>query len=449
MSKQSHNVLVSHKVLRSNLSTPLIISHNKQQSSSSQVSNKKLKSPALKSFLLKKTSKSVSCKKAQSSRQHSVPKPILKSAKATENLETQKCTAEKQSSSSKNSKSNLIYQKSKSAENLNLANNLATSSNVNRASSFKSSSLQITNTNNNNSGKASKAKSMTNSAKKVLTSSQSNTSIYANANACVNIIADSSSANKNKSSDEDLASTGSGINVVEILTSSDKQQQQQQPAVIQPIAAPNLDDKIVNIGQTATYEEMLTNLNKNFDYFELLEFLTEKSKHLKQENRKLFISKIINLLTNAEKLTSSENDLESKLDAMKVEIDFLKKKLETPLKSAGNAVPRSSTPAAANIDQSHLMPQDLNNALNLIISNYFEKLTKMQQQIDELNNLNKCLFYIETNMNSEQTMAKNNNQEAIEKLTSELKASQEKCNQLSFMIEEKSKQTDQYIQLFK
>ena len=85
-----------------------------------------------------------------------------------------------------------------------------------------------------------------------------------------------------------------------------------------------------------------------------------------------------------------------------------------------------------------------------------EKLTKMQQQIDELSNLNKCLFYIETNFNNNNnSSAANNNDvasmqhELIEKLETDLRISNEKCMKLERMLDEKIRQSDQYIQLFK
>jgi hypothetical protein len=222
-----------------------------------------------------------------------------------------------------------------------------------------------------------------------------------------------------------------------------------------------------------------TSLKKDFDYFELLEFLTEKSKNLKQENRKLFISKIINLLTSAEKITNennNENDLEKKLDEMRAEIGCLKQQLSS---SSSQQQQPPSIPVYNHDDQEEnnnqqqqqqpLNPNDLNGALNLIISNYFEKLTKMQQQIDELNNLNKCLFYIEKNVNYEQNVtsgqhqanesnvfcshnhaaACSRNETMLVRLEHELQTANDKIQQLTKALEDKNKQSEQYIFLFR
>ncbi len=330
------------------------------------------------------------------------------------------------------SKSNLIYQKSKSAENLLLART------GNRAStnSLKSSSYQLPGSHRNN-------------VKKLSSNSYSSTSINLNGAGTNN---PSEAVKAVKPNDCGIAKGGlmatSGTN---IQNSSEN-------------VTPEKNETDAN----------LRGMKKDFDYFELLEFLSEKSKNLKQENRKLFISKIINLLTSAEEMKSgsnNENDLEKKLDEMKAEIRSLKHQLSSaspflPLAQISDQNDRplnvnNYDPTEQQQQKTQLNPQDLSSALNLIISNYFEKLTKMQQQIDELNNLNKCLFYIEKNMNYELAANNhgnesnvfsshvNNSNEVIERLETELRAANEKSQQLSRLLEEKHQQSEQYICLFK
>ncbi len=461
--RHHQNVLSSKPVKQSNPrpSQSMVLNANIKPLSSGK---KQTKAPGIKSFLLKKTTRSASFIKTVPSCSKTPRKPILKSAKSTENLDsnskqslnTMNTNIVKKQPIVSSSKSNLIYQKSKSAENLLLART------GNRASmkSLKSSSYQMSGSNGSNVN-----------GRKTLDNSHSSTSI--NLNGAVNT---SETAIKAAKSNELTIAKGGVLTSsgTSLTSSSDKKQQQQKQNACE----------IINLDKNETTESNLSGLIKDFDYFELLEFLTEKSKNLKQENRKLFISKIINLLTSAEQMKSqsnNENELEKKLDEMKFEIQCLKQQLS----SAPPFIPimtqnTDQNEQVINVNnynnveqqqQTPVNPADLNSALNLIISNYFEKLTKMQQQIDELNNLNKCLFYIEKNMNYEHTSnammnnhennhvvnesnvfschVNNNTNEIIERLESELRVANEKSQQMSRLLEEKHHQSEQYINLFK
>jgi hypothetical protein len=368
--------------------------------------NKKLKAPLLKNFLLKKTPKNskkdLNSNLTKLNANNSQPtKPILKPVKSSDKTLITKSFSSNISAGvqkqSVNLKTNLIYQKAKSAENLA------------KIPSFKSSS-EINNSNKN----------------KLLKNSISTTSLY---------------------------TKKPNINLIHIKTP--------QKFTQEIINKTDKNDQFI----LDSNNEILSN---NFDYFELLEFLTEKSKHLKLENRKLFISKIINLLTNSEQL-NNETDLYSKLDQMKTEIDHLKKQIEANRSSSTppiNAKNLGECERGEDIGDKQkndgIIPHDLSNALKMIISNYFEKLTKMQQQIDELNSLNKCLFYLETKCSKDSSNIDLNNESSqkllieiekfrqlVERLENELNLSSEKCAKLESLLDEKSQQTEQYIQLFK
>lgn len=267
-----------------------------------------------------------------------------------------------------------------------------------------------------------------------------------------------------------ITSSCSNISISEIVTSKKLNDESE-----------SLTSKVENECKEAKTPQGVTSFLENgkFDYLELLEYLTEKSKHLKQENRKFFISKIISLLTNTEPMNNQANNVESsdllKLDTIKYDIESLKKQLQsqngmanssfTQQNSQSHQQHQSATQQSNQLCQnisSVGQPNELNNALNLIISNYLEKLTKMQQQIDELNSLNKCLLYVENNFNDsscsklvssqathQQQLSTAFERQEREKLEKELQSSREKCKQLECILEEKNKEIDGFKHLFR
>lgn len=138
--------------------------------------------------------------------------------------------------------------------------------------------------------------------------------------------------------------------------------------------------------------------HKNLDdlnYLELFEILLDKNENLKNENKKLILSKL-SCFFSVEK-QEVENDLELKLNKMKIEIDELKEMLKFPnkeiqIRQVKPASPIDLKSASINKHPMDSISNDLNKGLNLIITNYSEKLAEIHQQIVDFNPLEKKIL---------------------------------------------------------
>jgi hypothetical protein len=209
------------------------------------------------------------------------------------------------------------------------------------------------------------------------------------------------------------------------------------------------------------------------DMSKQLDCLNQKL-NIKPENREKFVSKLVNLIKNhQDEPIGNEFDLESKLDSMKNEIDTLKSKLAKNTtnnynKQIANSNSSTSLQSTSSSSSSSITfdSNDAKSNMNIIVSSYSDKLSQMQKQINELTMLNKSLILEKSYRQQQQQQQqnspkeideiKNNKNESdrqhsmiIEKLRNELKDSNERCKVLDYLLEQKTRENEQFTNLLR
>ena len=251
----------------------------------------------------------------------------------------------------------------------------------------------------------------------------------------------------------------------------------------------------VRLQPTRRIHKSMYELNKTFEslndlnYFKLLELLLMGKKAPvtpKLDSKKVFLKNLFNFLESSSKEkqeNKNNHELECKLELMKTEIDELKRNLSSSMSNSKsttlmeNVLP-SLPPTPTKLQQTNLKvnafndEEDEQRANFLAQTNYAEKFTLMQKQINDLKHLNKSLIIenqahnvFGANLNDAAMKAKlqtNSNMNRnfdhqlatrdtiyVEKLQKELKDANEKARSLEQMLEEKNKQIEHYGKLFK
>ena len=198
-------------------------------------------------------------------------------------------------------------------------------------------------------------------------------------------------------------------------------------------------------------------LHKNFNeinYLKLFEFLFNKQNTIKNESKSALIRKFFNFLEKNSKLPSknSNNDLESKLEQMKHEIEQLKTKLNCTVQDSKNLsiLVNEKSPSTMQAQQLKNLKPNEYEVIKTTNCNILQKqISNKISLIPNLNGLN------DNNKASDQvclaqlTQAHTRDTYLIERLQKDLILSNEKNSQLEKILEEKSKQIDHYGKLFR
>lgn len=228
-------------------------------------------------------------------------------------------------------------------------------------------------------------------------------------------------------------------------------------------SADNINRNSLNKSTSCLKKNDLNKSSNMEDMSKQLDSFNQKL-NIKPENREVFLSKLLDLIKNHQEPNANDLDLESKLDSMKSEIDRLKSKLankNNQVCSSNSSTSLQSTSSSSSSSSITFESTDANsNNINMIVSSYSDKLSQMQKQINELTMLNKNLLLEKSNriQNSAKDMneSKNTKNEGdrqnlmtIEKLKNELRDSNERCKVLDYLLEQKTRENEQFSNLFK
>jgi hypothetical protein len=191
--------------------------------------------------------------------------------------------------------------------------------------------------------------------------------------------------------------------------------------------------------------------------FELIESFFNKNRNTKSAEKRSMFARLFGFLFDTNQNVRNRS-LEVKFDQMKRELSELKEQLNLHSSSSlTKPVAEEQTPVKSD-GQFISISTDLNNGLERIVANYSSNLTEMQRQLNDLSRFNKNVTKKSDQKPGEEKIMKNSTPKKFlfnskldytERLERECKELSERCRCLQLQLDDKTKQTDQYIQLFK